>query len=264
MARARASSRWRALARAAARLGAGRARRRAAGRSRRTCRTTAASPSCASATTSRRLGGFGGFRRRRQVGPRLSARRAALHEDPRRAHRRSASRTAASNILTLDDPELIKYPVAYLCEAGLLASDRRRGARRCGIICSRAASSSSTTSPRNEWDELRRRRCSACFPELQPMRLTPDDKVFDSFYHITTLELQPSVLSGCRRSSGASTRTTTATKRLLAMINYNNDLSEYWEFSDEGMFPVEHVQRSLQARHQLSHVRAHPLTTRIA
>jgi hypothetical protein len=28
-------------------------------------------------------------------------------------------------------------------------------------------------------------------------------------------------------------------KRLLAIANYNNDLSEMWEFSDEGLFPVD-------------------------
>ena len=28
-------------------------------------------------------------------------------------------------------------------------------------------------------------------------------------------------------------------KRLLAIANYNNDLSEYWEFSDTGMFPLD-------------------------
>ena len=27
-------------------------------------------------------------------------------------------------------------------------------------------------------------------------------------------------------------------KRLIAMVNYNNDISEYWEWSDEGLFPV--------------------------
>jgi hypothetical protein len=27
-------------------------------------------------------------------------------------------------------------------------------------------------------------------------------------------------------------------KRLLAIADYNNDLSEYWEFSDTGMFPI--------------------------
>ena len=29
------------------------------------------------------------------------------------------------------------------------------------------------------------------------------------------------------------------TKRLLMIMNTNNDLSEYWEFSDQGYFPIE-------------------------
>ncbi len=26
---------------------------------------------------------------------------------------------------------------------------------------------------------------------------------------------------------------------MLAVINYNNDISEYWEFSDTGLFPMQ-------------------------
>ena len=29
------------------------------------------------------------------------------------------------------------------------------------------------------------------------------------------------------------------TKRMLLIANFNNDLSEYWEFSDQGMFPID-------------------------
>ena len=28
-------------------------------------------------------------------------------------------------------------------------------------------------------------------------------------------------------------------KRLVAIINYNNDIGDYWEFSDQGYFPVD-------------------------
>jgi hypothetical protein len=27
--------------------------------------------------------------------------------------------------------------------------------------------------------------------------------------------------------------------RMMAIVNYNNDLAEYWEFSDTGMFAVD-------------------------
>jgi hypothetical protein len=29
------------------------------------------------------------------------------------------------------------------------------------------------------------------------------------------------------------------TKRLIMIINQNNDLSEYWEYSNQGMFPID-------------------------
>ena len=75
------------------------------------------------------------------------------------------------------------------------------------------------------------------FPDLQPMRMTPDDKVFDAFYHITTLNYNhpyfgvPAEFWGIYENNDRD-------GRLMAMINYNNDLSEYWEFSDEQFFPV--------------------------
>ncbi len=67
--------------------------------------------------------------------------------------------------------------------------------------------------------------------------MTPEDKVFDAFYHITTLNYThpyygvPSEFWGIYENNDRN-------GRLLAMINYNNDLSEYWEFSDEQFFPV--------------------------
>ena len=50
------------------------------------------------------------------------------------------------NTLTLDDPELFKYPVAYIIEVSWWHDDRRAGAPRCAPTCRKAASSSSTTS----------------------------------------------------------------------------------------------------------------------
>ena len=76
------------------------------------------------------------------------------------------------------------------------------------------------------------------FPELHPMRLTPEDKVFDSFYRITSLNYNhpyyglPSEFWGLYENNDR-------TQRLMAIINYNNDVSEYWEWSDEGFYPVD-------------------------
>ena len=51
-----------------------------------------------------------------------------------------------SNVLTLDDPALFDYPIAYMSEPGYwtMSDEEVKGLRRC--TCRRAASSSSTTS----------------------------------------------------------------------------------------------------------------------
>ena len=145
------------------------------------------------------------------------------------------SRTAESNIFTLDDPELTKYPVAYLCEAGFW---RPTDAEVLGLrnYLLKGGFIIFDDFAQNQWEnflaQMRR-----VFPDLQPMRMTPEDKIFDAFYHITTLNYthpyfgMPSEFWGIFENNDRN-------GRLLAMINYNNDLSEYWEFSDEQLFPV--------------------------
>jgi hypothetical protein len=145
------------------------------------------------------------------------------------------TRTTSSNIFALDDPELMKFPVAYLCEAGFwhptdaeVAGMRNYLLKGGFIIFDDFASS--------DWVnfEAQMRRV---FPDLHPMRLTPDDRVFDAFYHITSLEYNhpyygmPAEFWGLYENNDRS-------GRLLAVINYDNDVSEYWEFSDEGFYPV--------------------------
>jgi hypothetical protein len=145
-------------------------------------------------------------------------------------------RTLASNILALDDPELFKYPVAYLCEAGYWRPSEaevlglRNYLLKGGFIMFDDFAQS-------DWlnFEAQMRRV---LPQLRPVRLTSDDKIFDSFYHIQSLEYRhpyygmPSEFWGIFENNDRS-------GRLLAIINYNNDLSEHWEFSDEGFFPVD-------------------------
>ena len=145
------------------------------------------------------------------------------------------SRTAESTIFALDDPELTKFPVAYLCEAGFWRPSEsevlalRNYLLKGGFIIFDDFAG-------NQWYNFQT-QMRRVFPDLQPMRMTPDDKIFDAFYHITTLNYNhpymgmPSEFWGIYENNDRD-------GRLLAMINYNNDLSEYWEFSDEQWFPV--------------------------
>ena len=181
------------------------------------------------------LGGFGGGYRRDVKWD---------HDYPRSDHHfpkiieeitTIKTRTAASDIFTLDDPELMKFPVAYLCEAGYWrptdaeVTGLRNYLLKGGFIIF-------DDFARSDWENFTQ-QLKRAFPDLHPMRLTPDDRVFDAFYHVTSLEYThpiyglPSEFWGLYENNDRS-------QRLLAVINYNNDISEYWEWSDEGFFPV--------------------------
>jgi hypothetical protein len=146
------------------------------------------------------------------------------------------TRSGASEIFTLDDPELMKFPVAYLCEAGFWRPTEAevKGLRnyllKGGFIIF-------DDFARSDWENFTQ-QMKRVFPELHPMRLTPEDKVFDSFYRITSLNYNhpyyglPSEFWGLYENNDR-------TQRLMAIINYNNDVSEYWEWSDEGFYPVD-------------------------
>jgi hypothetical protein len=145
-------------------------------------------------------------------------------------------RTLQSNILTLDDPELFKFPIAYLCEPGFWQPSEaevlglRNYLLKGGFIIFDDFAGSHWY---NFETQMRR-----VLPNLRPMRLTTQDKVFDAFYRITSLNYNhpyygmPSEFFGIYENNDRS-------QRLLAVINYNNDISEYWEFSDEAMFPLD-------------------------
>jgi hypothetical protein len=145
-------------------------------------------------------------------------------------------RTQDSNILALDDPELFKFPVAYLCEAGFWRpSDAEVLGLRNYLLKGGFIIFDDFT--RSDWFNFEAQMRRA-LPELRAMRLTPQDKVFDSFFRIADLTYfhpyfgMPSEFWGYYENNDRS-------RRLLAVVNYNNDISEHWEFSDEGLFPLE-------------------------
>jgi len=141
-----------------------------------------------------------------------------------------------SVILTLDDPDLFKYPVAYMAEPGfwqpndLEVAGMRAYLLKGGFVIFDDFAGDHFL---NLVAQLRR-----VLPEHRPVRLTAEHPIFDSFYKIPSLDYThpyyglPSEFWGVFEDNDPS-------KRLLMIINQNNDLSEYWEYSDQGMYPID-------------------------
>jgi hypothetical protein len=150
----------------------------------------------------------------------------------------------AYQVVDIDSPDLFKYPFAYLSEPGYLELNEKdtRNLReyldRGGFVLV---------------DDFRGRRHLAnlvnqmkkVFPDRSIMPLTLSHVVFNSFYKIETLDMRPPYRSpdgtgvefwGMEDDDG----------RLMMVINFNNDLGEYWQWLDEGTLPMREAAESLK------------------
>ena len=145
--------------------------------------------------------------------------------------------TAGSAILTLDDPLLTRYPIAFITEPGfwrpndLEIAGLRNYVTKGGFVVFDDFAGEHWM---NFEEQLRK-----VFPKLRPIPLTLEHPVFDSFYKIKSIDLWHPYYRGLKAVFYGLFEDNDPRKRLLGIANYNFDMSELWEFSDEGMFPVD-------------------------
>jgi hypothetical protein len=140
------------------------------------------------------------------------------------------------NIFTADDPELMKYPIAYLCEPGFWTmSDKELTGLRAYLA--KGGFLIFDDFYNQHWYNFEE-RLHQLLPNARLVQLDVTEPIFDSFFRIESIQMNhpyygvPSVFYGVYEDNDPS-------KRLLMIINYNNDVGEYWEWSDEGgTFPI--------------------------
>jgi hypothetical protein len=148
-----------------------------------------------------------------------------------------------TNIMALDDPDLFKYPVAYMAEPGFWrvteaeAANFRSYLLKGGFVIF------------DDFSEMRGcgPACWATFeysfrevlPDARFVDLDPSHPIFHSFFEIDSFDIVPQSYDDGRPIFRGVFENNDPAKRLLAMINYNTDISEYWEFSGTGLQPIE-------------------------
>lgn len=144
--------------------------------------------------------------------------------------------TRGSNIHTFDDPELLKYPVAYLSEPGYWHPSESEvlGLR---TYLAKGGFLIVDDFMRGEWRnfETQMRRV---LPHARIEELPLSHPVFDAFFRIRTLDMAyphdpylKAVFLGIHEDNDPG-------RRLMVVINYNNDIGDYMEWSGEGWWPV--------------------------
>jgi len=140
-----------------------------------------------------------------------------------------------SSVVTFDDPELFNYPIAYVSEPGMwLATDSeiegvRTYLKKGGFLIFDDFRG-------DDWYNLEE-QMKRVLPELRFVQLERDHPIFNSFFEIKDLHFLQSYNG--QPTYWGMFEDNDPKKRLIAIANRDNDLGEYWEFSDTGMDPVD-------------------------
>jgi len=139
-----------------------------------------------------------------------------------------------SNIVALDDPELFRYPWAYMCEVGFLqlseaeATNLRDYMLKGGFV---------VVDDFTGWHWFNfEAEMAKVMPEARFIEIFENHPVFHAFFEIDDLSFGGGQYYGYQ--GGGMPRyyglfeDNDPTKRLMMIANFDNDIGEYWEFAD--------------------------------
>jgi hypothetical protein len=145
----------------------------------------------------------------------------------------TAPRMDGSNVLTFDDPQLFDYPIAYVSEPGFWTmSDAEAHGLRTYLLKGGFVIFDDFRG--NDWFNLEE-QMKRVMPELRWIPIDRKHVIFNCFFEITRFDFG---YYGQEEYFGMF-ENNDPTKRLLAIAGLNQDLGEYWEFSDTGVVPID-------------------------
>jgi hypothetical protein len=141
-----------------------------------------------------------------------------------------------TNILPFDSPDLGRYPVAYLCEpGGWSMSDEEAASLRAYL--QKGGFMIVDDFRFQHWSNFEQQMLRV-LPEARFADLDISHPIFHSFFEIKTLNV-PQYYDPPPAIFRAIFEDNDPNKRIMVMINYNTDISEYWEWSDTGFKPID-------------------------
>jgi hypothetical protein len=146
-----------------------------------------------------------------------------------------AGPVVGGNIIALDDPDLMKYPVAYLSEPGGWFPNEKEtlGLRNYllkggFVIVDDFDGGGMNQDWRHFTEEMRK-----VIPSARIMEIPKTHAIFDSFFKIDFAKLV-AYQTGDEPGYFGIFQDNDPTKRVMMVINFNQDIGDYWEWSDRG------------------------------
>lgn len=190
------------------------------------------------------LRGFGGFRGREPPW---------AHDHPR-ADRNFSSilgelteiDTDVDNfrVVQMDDPDVFKYPIIYVVEVGSWNPSQTEIDALGDYLLKGGFMIV---------DDFRDRQIyqlqailGQAMPGMEILEVPDNHEIFDSFYFIEDPHSLIPPYGGNQPLYLGVYEDNDPEKRLMAILNYNNDIAEYWEYSGQGFYPIDLANEAYQ------------------
>jgi Domain of unknown function (DUF4159) len=147
-------------------------------------------------------------------------------------------RTDGSKILMLDDPELFKYPIAFMWEPGFWNLTEEEATAFRAYLTKGGFAVFEDFDGAQQWAhfEAQMRRV---LPDGRFVRLDRTHPIFDCFFRVQDIDAIVHPMTGIRPSYYGIFEDNDPSRRLMVVANYDNDVPEYWEWSGEGLYPFD-------------------------
>ena len=142
-----------------------------------------------------------------------------------------------SNVIGIGDPALFAYPVAYMSEPGFWTMTLEETANLRAYLTKGGFLIFDDFHGRHWYNFEQQVR--AIYPEGRLTLLDATHPIFHSFFEIHSLDFVQFYERGDQPMFYGLFEDDDPRKRLLLIANYNNDIGEYWEFSDHGYVPID-------------------------
>jgi hypothetical protein len=155
------------------------------------------------------------------------------------------ARTDAFNVYSLDDPELAHYPVAYITEAGWWQmTDHEAAAFREWLLKGGFAIfddfkiAGTFGAGGGGWENFEA-NMKRVLPDARFVDMEPAHPIFHCFFEIRSLADFPQAYNAGRPVFRGLYEDNDPHRRLMVVVNYNTDISQYWEWSGRGLRPFD-------------------------
>jgi hypothetical protein len=141
-----------------------------------------------------------------------------------------------TGVLTLEDPEIFRYPILYISEPGFWrATDE--GARNLRDYLLKGGFLILDDFEQDQWYNMEA-QVKRAIPEYDFVEIGPGHPLFRTFFAIRDIYVpHPSV--SVTPKYYAIFEGNDPSRRVMVLANWNADIAEYWEWSDRDLLPVD-------------------------